>query len=475
MRVGVLGVVEDIGGRAGFDDATSVEHGDFVGHGGDDADVVGDEHNGGLVFGLEIADEAEDLGLEGDVEGGGGFVGDEQVRAVSKGQGQGDALPFSAAEFEGITGPDPRGIGMEQVSGEFADRRFAAAVDAKELTALPLDGEHRVEAQRGFLQKDGDAAAADLTQPGGGCLQQILRLEADGAIHGAAGGQQTQDGASKRALAATGRAAEPERLSRRHLQREIPDGPTVGAGIAHGEMVDGQHFSQDLYHRRGRGPLCSERTAESANFPKEPTPMKMHNTVLAGLTFAALAVAQPAPFSSTAQLKAACETSPGNVVVINTPVKVFNGPALPAVETVRTGCRLVFGPLGSIEFDNVGMRFNGAFSAQASAKSIFSMKKSLISANSALIDFAAPEGTVVVDESRMLATAGSLTIDLADDAKLQIGKPLAGATNALQASGAINLQGGRKYELAMAETRLDAGTASTSTATVRRRRCRARL
>lgn len=186
--------------------------------------------------------------------------------------------------------------------------------------------------------------------------------------------------------------------------------------------------------------------------------MKMLNTVIAGLTFAAFAFAQPAPFSSTAQLKAACETSPGNVVVINTPVKVFNGPALPAVETVRTGCRLVFGPNGGIEFDNVGMRFNGALSLQASAKVIFTMKKALLSANTVLVDFAAPEGNVTIDESRLLATAGSVTIDLADDGVLQIGKPLAGATNSIQASAQINLQGGRKYQVAMAETRLDAGT-----------------
>lgn len=186
--------------------------------------------------------------------------------------------------------------------------------------------------------------------------------------------------------------------------------------------------------------------------------MKMHQTAFAGLTFAALAIAQPAPFSTTAQLKAACETSPGNVVVINAPVKVFIGPAFPAVETVRTGCRLVFGPLGSMEFDNVGMRFNGMLSFQASAKAILSLKKSLLSANSALVNFAAPEGTVSIDESRLLATAGGVTIDLADDAKLQITKPFAGATNSIQATGMINLQGGRKYELAMTETRLDAGT-----------------
>lgn len=186
--------------------------------------------------------------------------------------------------------------------------------------------------------------------------------------------------------------------------------------------------------------------------------MKMHKIALAGLTFAALAIAQPAPFSTTAQLKSACETNPGNVVLINLPVKVFIGPAFPAVETVRTGCRVVFGPNGSMEFDNVGMRFNGMLSFQASAKTILSLKKSLLSAESAQVNFAAPEGAVVIDESRLLATAGGVTIDLADDGKLQVTKPLAGATNSIQAAGMISLRGGRKYELSMSETRLDAGT-----------------
>ena len=39
--------------------------------------VVGDEEDAHAGGALDVAEEFEDLGLDGDVEGGGGFVGDE--------------------------------------------------------------------------------------------------------------------------------------------------------------------------------------------------------------------------------------------------------------------------------------------------------------------------------------------------------------------------------------------------------------
>jgi len=48
--------------------------------------------------------------------------------------------------------------------------------------------------------------------------------------------------------------------------------------------------------------------------------------------------------STSAQLKQACENSPGNVVNITQPTKIEFGPALPTPENIATGCTLQIGP-----------------------------------------------------------------------------------------------------------------------------------
>ena len=61
-----------------FDDAPGVHHGDAVGHLGDHAEVVGDEQQGKPVFGLKLAQQVQNLGLNGDVERRCRLVGDDQ-------------------------------------------------------------------------------------------------------------------------------------------------------------------------------------------------------------------------------------------------------------------------------------------------------------------------------------------------------------------------------------------------------------
>ncbi len=50
---------------------------------GDDAEIVRDEDDGGAFGLLQLFEEFQDLRLNGDVEGGGGFVGDEERRFAS--------------------------------------------------------------------------------------------------------------------------------------------------------------------------------------------------------------------------------------------------------------------------------------------------------------------------------------------------------------------------------------------------------
>jgi len=67
-------------GRVGFlGHLAGVHDNGAVGTPGDHAHVVGDEQDAHVQPLTQLVDEVEDLGLDGDVEGGGGLVGDQQL------------------------------------------------------------------------------------------------------------------------------------------------------------------------------------------------------------------------------------------------------------------------------------------------------------------------------------------------------------------------------------------------------------
>ena len=61
-----------------FQQPAHVHDGHPVADLGDDPQVVGDEEVGQAVALLELGQEVQDLGLDGDVQGGDGLVGDDQ-------------------------------------------------------------------------------------------------------------------------------------------------------------------------------------------------------------------------------------------------------------------------------------------------------------------------------------------------------------------------------------------------------------
>ena len=68
-----------------LDDLPGVHHRDPLAHLGHHAEIVGDEHDGHAEVGLGLAHEVEDLGLDRDVERGGGLVRDQQLRRRRRG------------------------------------------------------------------------------------------------------------------------------------------------------------------------------------------------------------------------------------------------------------------------------------------------------------------------------------------------------------------------------------------------------
>ena len=76
--------VEHADGVAVLDDPPGVHHVDPLGEPGDDAEVVGDEHDGEVAVALHVGEHVEDLGLDRHVEGGRRLVGDQQLGIVGE-------------------------------------------------------------------------------------------------------------------------------------------------------------------------------------------------------------------------------------------------------------------------------------------------------------------------------------------------------------------------------------------------------
>ncbi len=99
-RVGMEGLALDVVGAADLEQGAGVEHVDAVAAGEGQPEIVGDEDHAHAPPALHTAEQLQDLGLGGHVEGGRGLVGDQQLRVARQRRGQGDALTHAARELE---------------------------------------------------------------------------------------------------------------------------------------------------------------------------------------------------------------------------------------------------------------------------------------------------------------------------------------------------------------------------------------
>jgi hypothetical protein len=85
--------------RSHLDEIAGVHDGDAVGDLRDYGEIVRDEKHGQAEFGAEVGEQGKNLRLDGDIEGGGGFIGDEKLRAVDDGHGDHDALAHAPGKL----------------------------------------------------------------------------------------------------------------------------------------------------------------------------------------------------------------------------------------------------------------------------------------------------------------------------------------------------------------------------------------
>ncbi len=159
--------------------------------------------------------------------------------------------------------------------------------------------------------------------------------------------------------------------------------------------------------------------------------------------------------TSTAELKLACETSPGNVVAINVPTQISSGPQTPLTETVNTKCTLVLGSQVSFEASQVSMTFAGPLRIQGSNESHVLFIESEFTAPS-IGSTTVSKSLFQVERSLLRATAGSISINSGSEGTTNIHGPLLGGN--LIANGAVSLSGGLKFYASLTDAGVNAGT-----------------
>jgi len=168
---------------------------------------------------LQVAEKGEDLGLDGDVESGGGLVGDEQARPVDEGHGDEDALTLTAGELVGEVAEAGLGCGEADFvhGGEDALADGGAGefgvVGEEGFGDLGADAHDRVEGGHGLLEDHGDGGAAEGAHLGFGEVKGGPGVEEDLAGDSGGGWQKAQEGERCSGLAGAGFADEAKGLA----------------------------------------------------------------------------------------------------------------------------------------------------------------------------------------------------------------------------------------------------------------------
>ena len=220
-------VTQDIGDRTFLDDTSGVHDGDAIGNLRDDAEIMGDEEKRKIELAPQFLQQFEDLLLNGDVERGGGLVGDEHAGIGGESHGDHDALAQAAGKLMRELVGAARGIGN---SGEFERTQEprvevgiaeARLVHANRFSDLRANAHDRVERGHRLLKDHGDFASAHgayLSGRGGdkilrGGLRLGMQLEQGFAFDASTGWREAHQGERQNCFARAGFADDAERFA----------------------------------------------------------------------------------------------------------------------------------------------------------------------------------------------------------------------------------------------------------------------
>ncbi len=161
----MCGGVEDFLSGSQFYNATGIHDGHTVGDLRDDCEIVRDEEHRQSEFGAQFREQGEDLGLDSDVERGGGFVGDEQLGTVHDGHGDHDALAHAPGKLMWIVVGAAVGLGDSDFIHGFNSTLpglsfWNVVVRQNSFRYLVADPHDGIEGGHGLLENHGDAGTA---------------------------------------------------------------------------------------------------------------------------------------------------------------------------------------------------------------------------------------------------------------------------------------------------------------------------
>ena len=191
----MLRALQDLEGGARFDDAAAVHDDELFGAFGRQAEVVRDEQDGGAHLSGQLFEVVEDAALDGDVQGGGGLVGDQQFGVRGHADGDEGALTHAAGEFvrELLGAAFSVGqAGFLQESGDaLADLGLGDdVVGEQRFLDLEAHAQDGVQVAHGVLGDEADAGSAQGHPFVGGQVGDVLPVELDGSARDLAGAGQ---------------------------------------------------------------------------------------------------------------------------------------------------------------------------------------------------------------------------------------------------------------------------------------------
>ncbi len=274
-RVGVLRRAQHRCRRAGFDHLARLHHRHAVRDLGDDAEIMGDEQHRHAGAALDIADQLEDLRLDGDVERGCRLVGDQHLGLERQRHRDDHTLALSARHLERERLCGLWRIGnadlLEQLHGAGpALLRRVEPVRLEHLRDLVVHAHQRIERGHGLLEHHGDLTPAHVAKLGLGQREQIDAGVRDrSADRGDAFGQQPHQRMRRHRFAGAGFADDAQDLAALQVEAHVLDG--IGA-VGAGGQLEGQ--AVDAEDRRGHRYLpFRDRRGLSASL--RPSPIRL--------------------------------------------------------------------------------------------------------------------------------------------------------------------------------------------------------
>ncbi len=266
---------EHVDDGAGFDDPAGIHDSHPVAGGGDDAEVVGDQHDAHRQAVAQIEQQFQDLVLDRHVERCRRLVGQQQFWRTGERDGDHRPLAHAAGELMRIFVQPPFRVGDTDDGHQLqcpctALAATEAGMSAEIFLDLQSDRQHRIERRHRLLENHRDFAAADAPELLVGHGDQVAAAPLDAAGDLARLTDQPHDGAQGNALSRAGFADQADDFAGRDIEIDIGGGNRLAPRCFEGGRQAANDQSAVVACRYHRRILKSSATPSPARLNPSP-------------------------------------------------------------------------------------------------------------------------------------------------------------------------------------------------------------